>query len=112
MFYWLTIQRVAGGYFNISPTMMWPPADITAVPTVREVIDAKLAIKAVKLQLKNALVAPARAQPQVDELNRELFERQAWIAPVRFLSFDVLSLVFEFCGEHDWRTPLLISEVS
>jgi hypothetical protein len=91
---------------------MWPPADITALPTLQEVIDAKLAIEEVKIQLNDALLALAQAQLRVDEINKELFEREAWIAPIRYLSFDALSLVFEFCGEDDWRTPLVISEVS
>jgi hypothetical protein len=89
---------------------MWPPADISVLPTSQEVIDAKLAIEAVKTQLSDALLAQAHLQ--VDEISKELFERQAWIAPVRFLSFDVLSLIFEFCGEDDWETPVRISEVS
>jgi hypothetical protein len=93
-------------------TPMWPPPDITVLPTSQEVIDAKLAIETVKAQLNDALLALAQAQLRVDEINKELFERNAWIAPVRFLSFDVLSLIFEFCGEDDWRTPLPISEVS
>jgi hypothetical protein len=91
---------------------MWPPADIYALPTAREVIDAKLAIETAKVQLNDALLALAQAQIRVDEIKKELFERKAWIAPVRYLSFDVLSLIFEFCGEDDWRTTLLISEVS
>jgi hypothetical protein len=91
---------------------MWPPADVTALPTAQELIDAKLEIETVETQLSDALLALAQAQLRVDEIKKELLERKAWIAPVRYLPFDVLSLIFEFCGEDDWRTTLLISEVS
>ena len=91
---------------------MWSPADISALPTAREVIDAKLAIEMVKDQLNDALLAVAQAQLRVEEIKKELFKRNAWIAPIRYLPFDVLSLIFEFCGKDDCKTPLVISEVS
>jgi hypothetical protein len=105
---------VAGGYSKpiLDYDVDVAPADITVLPTERELTNAKLGIEAVEVQLNDALFVLAQAQLRVDEIKKELFERKAWIAPVRYLSFDVLSLIFEFCGEDDWRTPLLISEVS
>jgi hypothetical protein len=56
---------------------MWPPADITALPTLRERINAKSEIETVKEQLNEALSALAQAKLRVDELKKELFQRKA-----------------------------------
>jgi hypothetical protein len=91
---------------------MWTPADITALPTAQDLIDAQSAIKEVKIELKAALLALEQAQLRVNRIRQDLWERRAWIAPIRKLSSDVLSLVFEFCGEDNWKTPLRIAGVS
>src|ERR1700687_2688338 len=91
---------------------MWTPADITALPTAQDLIEAKSALKEVEIELKDALLALEKAQLRVDRIRQNLRERTAWIAPVRKLSSDVLSLIFEFCAEDNWRTPLRISGVS
>jgi hypothetical protein len=91
---------------------MWTPVDITALPTARDLIYAQAAIKDVEIELKDALLALEQAQLRVARIKQNLWERRAWIAPIRKLTSDALSLIFEFCGKDDWRTPLLISEVS
>jgi hypothetical protein len=91
---------------------MWTPVDITVVPTAQDLIYAKSAIKKVEIELKDALLAPEQAQRRVDRIKQDLWEQRAWIAPVRRLSSDVISLIFEFCGEDNWRTPLRIAGVS
>jgi hypothetical protein len=85
---------------------------MTAVPTPIDVINAIKAIKETKEDLKDALCALAEAQRRVTDLEKNLGQLRAWVAPIRRLPFDSLSLVFEFCGEDDWKTPLRISEVS
>jgi len=91
---------------------MWTPADITALPTAQDLIDAQSAIKEVEIELKDALLALEQAKLRVNRIRQNLWERRAWIAPIRRLNSDVLSLVFEFCGEYRWKTPLRIAGVS
>jgi hypothetical protein len=84
---------------------MWAPADINALPTPHDILAANNAI----LHLEEELV---QARLRVKQLMEELKWRRAWIAPVRKLNFDILSLIFEYCGEEEWRSPLQISAVS
>jgi hypothetical protein len=91
---------------------MWTPVDITALPTTQDLINAQSAINEVESELKDALLELEKAQLRVNQIRQNLWERRAWIAPVRRLAPDVLSLVFEFCGEDSWQTPLRIAGVS
>ncbi|KIM20472.1 hypothetical protein M408DRAFT_30333 [Serendipita vermifera MAFF 305830] len=91
---------------------MWTPADINAHPTKEDYINAKLAIIERETELADALLALAQAQIRVANLENDIRERQAWIAPIRKLGFDVLSLIFERCSEGEWHAPLRIGAVS
>jgi hypothetical protein len=70
---------VAGGYSKpiLDYDVDVAPADITVLPTERELTNAKLGIEAVEVQLNEALSALAQAKLRVDELKKELFQRKA-----------------------------------
>lgn len=87
---------------------MWQPADLNALPTLQDIIHAKKEIDETEKELK-AIQAAVRRIP---ELKKKLSKCRAFIAPVRKLSFDVLSLIFEFCGEDEWKTAMKIATVS
>jgi hypothetical protein len=89
---------------------MWNPVDINALPTTPDLINAKSAIEQVKTELQAARLA--QDQFRICHLKNDLQERRAWIAPIRRLNFDILSLIFEFCGETHWKAPLRIASVS
>jgi hypothetical protein len=91
---------------------MWAPADTTARPTAGDMLNAKTAIEVVKAQLKDAPIALAQAKLRVSNIEKDLRERCAWISPVRKLPLDVLSIIFEICGEDDWKIMLRIAVVS
>lgn len=91
---------------------MWAPADINALPTKEYIYNARQAIFEKEEELAEALRLLEQAQLRVTTLEKELYERKAWIAPIRKLGFDVLSLIFERCSENDWKAPLHIGAVS
>ncbi|KIM28558.1 hypothetical protein M408DRAFT_23609 [Serendipita vermifera MAFF 305830] len=95
---------------------MWSPADIHAFPTPNDLEPAKEAIEEVESQIANTTQLMAQTQLRLKalekELEKELEIRKAWISPVRRVLDDVLSLIFEACGELHWKMPLCIAAVS
>ncbi|KIM28518.1 hypothetical protein M408DRAFT_23575 [Serendipita vermifera MAFF 305830] len=91
---------------------MWAPADLNALPTNEDYINAKTAILEMENELADALLALAQIQIRIANLEKDIYERRAWIAPIRKLGFDVLSLIFERCSEGEWNAPLKIGAVS
>jgi hypothetical protein len=91
---------------------MWSPADKSALPTPEELKKAKEVINSVQRDLESAMQSLAQAQLRVQIVKKDLEERKAWIAPVRRLTFDVLSMIFEWCAEIEWDSPLRIAAVS
>ena len=91
---------------------MWTPVNIDAIPSVKDKFHAIKAISAVEEELRDALLALERAQHLVDSLEKDLRERRAWIAPIRRLPYEILSHIFEFCGEEEWESIFDIAAVS
>jgi hypothetical protein len=83
--------------------------DFTLLPTSREVIRVKNEIKVTEQKLRDVPLDPLCTKTTAVELERELEMMTAWIAPIRRLNTDVLSLIFEMCGEDDCQTPLQIA---
>lgn len=84
---------------------MWEPPDVNAFPTPWEKKKARHVISTLEKELR-------KARLRVKQLQADLYIRKAWIAPVRRATFDVLSLVFEFCANDDWKIPLTLAAVS
>ena len=91
---------------------MWSPADIAAFPTPDDLTRAKSAIQDTEARLQTAISELVEAQRRVTSLERDLSERKAWIAPVRRLTSDALSLIFEFSGMEGWKPLMNIAAVS
>ncbi|KIM20473.1 hypothetical protein M408DRAFT_30334 [Serendipita vermifera MAFF 305830] len=91
---------------------MWAPVDLNALPTNKDYIHAKLAITQRERELADALLAPAQNQTRITNLEKDIYARRAWIAPIRKLGFDVLSLIFELCSKSEWSAPLKIGAIS
>lgn len=69
--------------------------------------------EAVKEKASNEhFLALSDALREVKRIRRDILERKAWISPIRRLTFDVLSYIFEISGEDDWKTILSVSAVS
>lgn len=91
---------------------MWAPADINALPTLQDISNAKKAIDELKFQIQEISSSTSEPQSRVTELLKELTERCAWIAPCRRAPMEILSLIFEYCGKEEWKSPLRIAAVS
>jgi hypothetical protein len=65
---------------------MWSPADVRALPTKNDVIAANEAIKQLEIRLLDA-------QRVVDDLQREMDKRRAWLAPIRIVPNEIMSMV-------------------
>jgi hypothetical protein len=83
--------------------------DFTLLPTAHDVIRVNDEIRTVERHLKDALADPVCSAITITGLERDLEMMQAWIAPIRRLNTDILSIIFEMCGEDNWKTPLRIA---
>jgi len=90
---------------------MWSPANKSALPTPEELNKAKEAINSVQKDLENAMESLVRAQLRVDILRKDVEERKAWVAPVRRLTFDALSMIFDWCADIEWDSAVRIAAV-
>jgi hypothetical protein len=79
--------------------------DFAVLPTASDVICVKNEIRFTETKIKDL-------ERQLEMLNRHLEMSKAWIAPIRRLNIDILSLIFEMCGEDDWKAPLRIAATS
>jgi hypothetical protein len=96
---------------NLLPNMLGK-LDFALLPTERDVIRVKNDICTTEQRLMYALLGPISAQKMVVQLEREVEMMRAWIAPIRRVNTDILSLIFEICCEDDWKTPLRIAATS
>jgi hypothetical protein len=81
-------------HFQLAPNLfpnMSGNLDFTRVPTASEI---------------------TRVKDEIHMTEKKIEMLKAWIAPIRRLNTDILSLIFEMCGEDDWTTPLQISATS
>jgi len=83
---------------------MWSPPDPYAIPSKNEIqkVDADI------LRLEAELL---EARRRVATLESDIFARRAWIAPIRRLPHEVLSLVFFELVIDDWKAPLRLQNV-
>jgi hypothetical protein len=44
-------------------------------------------------------------------MRNELQEREAWLAPIRKLSHDEFSVIFNMCAGDDWMAPIHLAAV-
>ncbi|KIM27026.1 hypothetical protein M408DRAFT_24782 [Serendipita vermifera MAFF 305830] len=80
-------------------------------PNPEEKRKIKAEICALEKAKKEALALLEKTQCRVDDLTKRLFEARLRIAPIKMLTFDVLSMIFEFCARNDWRSPLLLGSI-
>jgi hypothetical protein len=96
-------------FWNPPHSEMYEPPDFSVLPTSDDVLHAKNVIQKMEGRLTEEIFAPTPASGRVTEHVAVL---KAWIAPVRRLNDDVLSIIFEFCGEDHAKNTLRISAVS
>lgn len=95
----------------LTSAIMWTPTDEYALPSKEDAVNALGAIEQLKIDIEDAIVKLNQAQLHLDNLKTELCKREAWLAPVRRLTFDVLSSIFIMCAEHSWMAPMSLSLV-
>lgn len=81
-------------------------------PSLNEVVRTKADIITLESHLEQALERARLAQHQVAVATSRLNWARAFIAPIRKLNFDVLSLIFEIAANNDLKAPLRIAGVS
>lgn len=91
---------------------MYEPPDFTVLPTSNEILHSKDVIQQMGNTLMETMLDPKPAPERVAELEDHQEVLKAWIAPIKRLNDDILSLIFEFCGEDDPKMTLHISAVS
>ncbi|KIM21932.1 hypothetical protein M408DRAFT_29176 [Serendipita vermifera MAFF 305830] len=103
----LKVAKIESSYLLASSLYraMWSPQDINAIPSIDDIIPAKNAIDALEARL-------LEAQRLVDELQQEITARKAWIAPIRRLPSELLSIIFVHRCRRRWDAPLTIQLVS
>ncbi|KIM21151.1 hypothetical protein M408DRAFT_29776 [Serendipita vermifera MAFF 305830] len=82
---------------------MWTPPDRYALPTEGEKIACRRAIRVLESLLDTSGASRPQTPQNIRQLRQQLDERRAWLAPVRRLPHEVLSLVFFAASEEDWR---------
>jgi hypothetical protein len=90
---------------------MWSPADKSALPSNVDKIQARIEIQRVNGEIEETEMQLAQTQLRLDILKRELAEREAWLAPIRTISHDELTIVFNVCAEMDWIAPMRLATV-
>jgi len=108
----LCLHEVAlWGETILNSASMWSPIDKSSLPTPEERKKAKEVIDLLQKDLENAMESLVRAQLRVDILRKDVEERKAWVAPVRRLTFDALSVVFDWCADIEWDSAVRIAAV-
>lgn len=84
--------------------IMWPPKNPHSLPSKIEIQETKDEIFTLERDLAEALLL-------VDQLKTALFERRAYIAPIRTLPHEILSIVFVDLSQKNWKIPLQLQGV-
>ncbi|KIM20274.1 hypothetical protein M408DRAFT_30501, partial [Serendipita vermifera MAFF 305830] len=90
---------------------MFPMTDIYYPTTRDDIIRVKQSIHALQSEFDSAMALIAQTQLRVEEIKKEIELKEASIAPIKLLTFDALSTIFEVSGEVEWSSPLQISGV-
>lgn len=78
-------------------------------PEEKRTIEAE--IRALESEMGEALALLQNTQRRIDDLTKRLYETKLRIAPIKMVTFDILSMIFEFCARNDWRSPLLVGSI-
>lgn len=76
-----------------------------------DAVDINEEIELLQTQIQQALTLIKQTQVKVAELTADLRRAKSQIAPIRKVPFDILSLIFQICGQADWAAPLRIGAV-
>jgi hypothetical protein len=87
------------------------PIDKTPLSSREDRIQANIAIKNVKNEIEETEVELAEAQLEVDTARKEPAEREAWMSPVRMISYDELTIISNLCAEYSWTAPIRLAAV-
>lgn len=90
---------------------MWAPSDINAVLVSGDYTEVKREIARIKQLLLYSQTLKQQELCSVEQLEQQLLERKAWLAPVRRLPFELLSRIFEFSRDKHWPWTLRLGWV-
>jgi hypothetical protein len=92
-------------------TDLWQTPNIRLLPTPSEIKLTKKSIDILEVQLQNAQAALQLAQQAVTALQRQIDEKKTWIAPIRRIPHDVISMIFLELCQTNWSAPMILSSV-
>jgi hypothetical protein len=90
---------------------LWNSPDKYAPPTSFEAKVVKESIIALESQLEGAMAILDLARRNVAVLQQHIDERKAWLAPIRRIPHDILSVIFFYACREAWSAPLLLGQV-
>jgi len=91
---------------------MWPPRDPYALPSKEEIQEIEADILQLEAELVEARrVAALESESGPAALENDIFARKAWIAPIRRLPHETLSLILFELSIDDWKAPLKLQGV-
>ena len=85
---------------------MWSPADKKALPTKRDAISTKKAIKELEIEFQRAVETFERVKAHMLDLKRELEECKAWIAPIQTILVEILTEILLFASKTEDLAPV------
>jgi hypothetical protein len=98
--------------------MAWFPEDANSLPTHFERTLATEAIDMLEKEVEQTLAAADQLEQELQEtrakteqIRHEIFKRVIWLAPIRRIPADVLSLLFIQACQDDWKAPLVLGAV-
>jgi hypothetical protein len=90
---------------------IWAPPDMHTAPSKEEVEETKNAITILESRLQVAVGSRWRWRSKVKKLHREIEQLKAWIAPIRRIPYDILSLIFLQTCQADFKAPFTLGAV-
>jgi hypothetical protein len=99
-------------------TMVWFPEDENSIPTHLERTLATEAIDTLHKEMEQTLATADRLEQELkqtrakaEHIQHEMFKRVVWLAPIRRIPADILSLLFIQACQDDWMAPLVLGAV-
>lgn len=86
-------------------------SQIYTLPTKEEMASLRQEIRHMEVALDALRESIINAQKLADDMQKDIYRKQARIAPIRRVPMDVLSLVFIACSQGQWNAPQVIGAV-
>lgn len=94
---------------HMTTIAVWRNSHRSGLPSKDEMENTKLAITNLENSLKEAILN--NASDKINELEQELLHRRAWIAPIRLIPVEILSIIFLDTSRMSGKAPFILGGV-